>query len=288
MAGTATGWAMTLLQFGLFGPLEVRRDGVALPAPSGKRRDALALMLLDPGYAVTRTRLTAELWGDRPPASAAANLRTYVSSLRLWFGRWAAAPGVDAVARSGRGWKLAPPPNVSIEVDVLVFEAALANGRRAVTLGDLPRAARYFQRALRTCRGLPLHDVPVGAVLGTRAAVLTAQWLSAVEEYADVLLASGRHEQARSVLHAFLGQHPGRERAWGQLMVACYRGRDLAGALRAYQCARSALIDGLGVEPSAELRAVHQAILQGQSRLIGLRTVSGTAGRAPNSFVRPY
>ncbi|MGX7672361.1 AfsR/SARP family transcriptional regulator [Plantactinospora sp. DSM 117369] len=83
-----------------------------------------------------------------------------------------------------------------------------------------------------------------------------------VEEYADVLVKRGEYEAAQAMLHEFLGDHPHRERAWGQLMVACYRSGDLAGALDAYRRARVALITGYGIEPGAELATLHRAILQ--------------------------
>ncbi|GIG88736.1 AfsR/SARP family transcriptional regulator [Plantactinospora endophytica] len=243
------------LAVGLLGPFDIRQDGMSVVAPIGNRRRILALMLLD-GGAVSRTRLVAELWGREAPPSAPANLRTYLSGLRAWL-----ADRADLV-RDGSGWRLVPPPPVRFTVDVTGFQAALAQGRRAVQGGDLAGAGRHLRHALGYWRGAPLQDVPQGGPLAARAAVLEAERFAATEEYADVLVNLGEYEAARAMLHEFLGDHPHRERAWGQLMVACYRGGDLAGALAAYRSARVALITGYGMEPGAELTALHRAILQ--------------------------
>ncbi|WP_460916193.1 AfsR/SARP family transcriptional regulator [Plantactinospora veratri] len=135
-------------------------------------------------------------------------------------------------------------------------------GRRAAEVGDLAGAGGALRCAVGYWRGAPLEDVSQGGPLAARAAVLEAERFAATEEYADVLVRAGEYEAARALLHEFLGDHPHRERAWGQLMVACYRSGDLAGSLAAYRSARVALITGYGMEPGDELTALHRAILQ--------------------------
>ena len=62
-------------------------------------------------------------------------------------------------------------------------------------------------------------------------------------------------------LEALVQEHPLRERLRAQLMLALYRSGRQAEALEAYQDARHALTDELGIEPSQELRELQQAIL---------------------------
>ncbi|MFC4535659.1 AfsR/SARP family transcriptional regulator [Sphaerisporangium dianthi] len=219
-------------------------------------------MLLNPDGTVSRGTLTAELWGDSPPRSAAANLRNYVSGVRTWLADRCHGPAGSTLTSTGNGWALNTAGPGPVTVDVREFEADRANGRSLVQQGDLVAAESYLRRAALSCRGLPLQDVAQGALLGARAAVLTAQWFSAVEEYADLLIRLGDYERARTVLHEFLSVHPTRERAWGQLMLACYHDGDVAAVVRAYRTGREALVEELGVEPGREFTALYQAILR--------------------------
>jgi hypothetical protein len=56
-------------------------------------------------------------------------------------------------------------------------------------------------------------------------------------------------------------RHSYRERPRGQLMLALYREGRQAEALEAYRDARTALVEGLGIEPGPRLRELHAAIL---------------------------
>jgi YVTN family beta-propeller protein len=63
-------------------------------------------------------------------------------------------------------------------------------------------------------------------------------------------------------LDALVAEHPYRERFRGQLMLALYRSGRQADALAAYRAARDASIDGLGLEPGPELRALERSVLE--------------------------
>ena len=75
-------------------------------------------------------------------------------------------------------------------------------------------------------------------------------------------LALGRHHEVVGGLEALVASGPLRERRWGQLMVALYRDGRQAEALDAFGRLRQVLSQDLGVDPGAELRQLHQAILQ--------------------------
>jgi DNA-binding SARP family transcriptional activator len=251
------------LSLDLLGAMEIRLDGRRLPRPAGRVRVLLAMFLLDGEQTVTRTRALLELWGDRPPESARANLRTYLSGLRSWLAD-AQAPATVAVQPRGAAWTLDFGPDVTFEVDVSVFDTQLGLGRAAVTRGDLSTASAHLAAAVGCHRGTPLLDVTVGSQLATKVSILSAQWMAAVETYASVLLRMRDFETARCLLTEFTDRQPYRERAWGQLMVACGNSGDVAAAVAAYRRARRHLIDGLGVEPSNELSGLYRAILRGE------------------------
>ena len=63
-------------------------------------------------------------------------------------------------------------------------------------------------------------------------------------------------------LETLVREEPFRERLWGHLMLALYRGGRQADALAAYRRARSLLVEEIGVEPGEELKELEQAILR--------------------------
>jgi hypothetical protein len=76
-----------------------------------------------------------------------------------------------------------------------------------------------------------------------------------------------------------------RERLRGQLMLALYRSGLQAGALAAYQEARRALVEELGIDPSPELRELEQAILRQDPALAAAPAASAAAGRSADDLI---
>src|SRR5262249_6269502 len=66
------------------------------------------------------------------------------------------------------------------------------------------------------------------------------------------------------------------ERLRGQLMLALYRDGRQADALERYREGRRTLVEQVGIEPGAELRALEQAILRHDPALALPSTASGT------------
>ena len=57
-------------QFGLLGPLLVRRDDMVVPVAAGKQRVLVAALLLNQGSAMTPEELAEMLWPSGPPPSS--------------------------------------------------------------------------------------------------------------------------------------------------------------------------------------------------------------------------
>jgi Bacterial transcriptional activator domain/AAA ATPase domain len=119
-----------------------------------------------------------------------------------------------------------------------------------------------LREALAVWRGPPLADLAYEPFAQAEIGRLEELRLAALEQRIDADLASGRHAEVVGELEALAAEHPLRERVHGQVMLCLYRCGRQAEALAAYQSARRALVDQLGIEPGRELRDLHRSILQ--------------------------
>ncbi|MFF5208606.1 BTAD domain-containing putative transcriptional regulator [Streptosporangium sp. NPDC000396] len=252
------------MKFRILGPLRVQTGDEPVPITAPKQRTVLAMLLARAGYVVPIRSLVAEVWDDRPPRSAVANLRTYLMQLRRLL------PPADGLAgerlvTSEAGYLLRVEPT---EFDLFQFEALTACGRQASVRGDLDVAQDAYAQALALWRGTAAEDVPPGPTLREVVARLTDQYLNTVEEYTEIQLSLGRHTTVATQLRELIRQYPLRERLYGQLIVALYRCGDVAGALDVFGVARRVLADELGLDPGPELRRLHQAVLRRDADLM--------------------
>src|SRR5262245_25140904 len=137
------------MEFGLLGPLVVRRDGCEQPLGGPKQRSLLALLLLHPNEVVSRDRLIDGLWGEHPPPTAGHTLDTYVSRLRKLLGD-------ERLERRPPGWMLRVAPG---ELDFDRFEVALDGGRKALAIDRPGDAAALLREGLALWRGPALADL---------------------------------------------------------------------------------------------------------------------------------
>jgi DNA-binding SARP family transcriptional activator len=236
------------MDFRILGPLEVRDRGRPIELPRRKQRGVLAILLLQRGEAVSSDVLVDALWGEDPPPTARAALHNYIAQLRRALG-----PGL-VLSRAG-GYLLDISPE---QVDVGRFERLTAEGRAAS--GE--ERVEKFREALMLWRGPPLADLAFEPFAANEASRLEELRTAAVEELIDARLSLGASAELVAELETLITEHPFRERLRGQLMLALYRAGRQAEALEAYQEARRALTDELGIEPSAPLRELEQALLR--------------------------
>jgi DNA-binding SARP family transcriptional activator/Tfp pilus assembly protein PilF len=241
-------------EFGLLGPLLIRRGGVVTAVPSGKQRALLAALLLRANRAVSVDELTEALWGAVPPGSARVTLQNYVKRLRQALG----GAGDARITTVPHGYLIAVQAG---ELDVSRFEAAQGRARIAARQGRWELAAAELRAALSIWRGEPLADVPSELLTLREVPRLTEMRLQAMEELMHADLQLGHHGEVIAELRRLTSDHPLRERLHALLMLALYRDGQQAEALSAYQHARRALVDELGAEPGPELRRLEHQVL---------------------------
>jgi DNA-binding SARP family transcriptional activator/tetratricopeptide (TPR) repeat protein len=239
-------------EFGLLGPLLVRRGEVTLPVAPGKQRAVLAALLLSADQVVSLDELTEVLWGAAPPASARVSVQNHVMRLRKALGDGA------RIRTHPHGYEIRLDGS---ELDVSRFEAHLAAALAAARDGSWDAVAGQAQAGLALWRGEPLADVESDLLASHAIPRLGELRLQAVEARIDADLHLGRHREVVGQLWHLAGAHPLRERLHSLLMLALYRDGRQAEALAAYAQARRILVDELGTEPGAGLRELHQQIL---------------------------
>ncbi|MFT7838937.1 BTAD domain-containing putative transcriptional regulator [Saccharothrix sp. BKS2] len=248
------GGALSRDEFGVLGPLVVRRDGRTVEVTAAKHRIVLATLLLGANRSVPPAELVRRVWGEAPPDRAAQTLPVYVMRLRRALGE------PQLIRTTPTGYRIDLPPDA---LDLHRFEALAARGAELVRAGDPAAAVEVYERALACWRGVPLADVPSESLHEVEAPCLVERRLLVTSELVDVRLELGRCEEVIADLRRLTARHPLRERFWSQLMVALHRADRQADALDAYRQAATVLARELGVDPGEPLRAVHRAILAG-------------------------
>jgi DNA-binding SARP family transcriptional activator len=245
------------MEFRILGPLEVGDAGSEVALGGRKPRALLALLLLHPNEVVPADRLIDELWGEDAPERAADALRVNVSRLRK-------ALPEDVLTTRSPGYVVRIGAD---ELDLNRFERLLDEGRSLHARGLAAGASERIRDALSLWRGPALADFAHESFAQTAIARLEEIRLAAVELRIDADLALGRHHELVGELEALVAEHPLRERLRRYLMTALYRSGRQAEALDAYQDARRALVDELGIDPSPALQELERAILRQEPSL---------------------
>ncbi|GAA1606934.1 hypothetical protein GCM10009789_71570 [Kribbella sancticallisti] len=243
------------MRFGVLGPLAVwTDDGRPVPIPEVKVRALLADLLTHEGRPVPPDRLIEDLWADRLPRNPGATLQTRVSQLRRALE--AAEPGArDLVVWQPAGYSLALPPE---SLDSSQFRTLTTQGRD--TAAASTRTA-LLTDALKLWRGRAYADFADQEFARPMAVRLDEEQVTALGDHAQARLDLGEHQALASELADLTAQHPYCERLRAVHLQALYRSGRQREALTAYEDLRAHLAEELGVDPSPELSALHQAIL---------------------------
>jgi len=238
----------------LLGPVRAEGDdGTPIDIGGVRLRMLLARLALDAGRAVSVEALVSGLWGDEAPADAANALQSLVSRLRKALR--AAGGTIDSTSGGYR---------IEADVDAHRFEVLVARGRRELAAGYYPEASGSLGGALVLWQGDALADVldaPFAHAAANRWYELRA---GALEDRFDAEVRLGRHLEVLADLESASVEHPLRERLAGLRMRALYAAGRQSEALAVYEEIRGTLAEELGVDPSAELREAHLAVVRGE------------------------
>lgn len=246
-------------RFQLLGPVQLFDGDVAVPIGGPGVRGLLALLALKPGKVVGLDEIIDALWGHDPPATARTIVHGNVSHLRRIL-RDIEGP---SILTTPPGYRLAVEPD---RIDVhrartLLDSASVATPETAATL---------LAEALALWQGPALGGVPDSL----QAPELEDLRLAVHGARVDADLGLGRHAELIVELSPIVRADPLAERTAGQLMRALYHAGRRGDALELYRTVSRATLRTLGVEPGAELRWLHERVLNDD---LPMRTVATPA-----------
>lgn len=266
----------------LFGPLTVEADGRVLgPRDLGGARpkQVLEILLAARGHRVSTDRLTELIWAEEPPRNAAGSLQTFVSVLRrhLVPDRTRAR---ELVVTEAEAYRLATD---LVDLDLDRFDELVER-----SAGEPTRVARrLLEEALGLVGGEVLEDEPYAAWAQDLRGTYQGRVLGAHLDAADAALAELDYAAALTHTTAATGLDRFSERAHRTAMLALYALGRQHDALDTYRTFRSRLDDELGLEPTAETRALESAVLrQDDIRLLVPRLIERPRVGATKRSVR--
>ncbi|AKH84241.1 LuxR family transcriptional regulator [Streptomyces sp. CNQ-509] len=197
-------------------------------------------------------RLVDGLWGEELPADPANALRILASRAR-------AQVGADVVVSTPTGYRLALAPE---QVDTAAVERCAEDAARAVRAGDHAAALAAAEEGLGYWDAPPEAEGLPGDPVAELRAEHAAAYADLVRARALALARTGRRAEAAAPLARLHAGAPRDEEVLAELLRAEAASAGPAAALARYDAYRRRLRDGLGTDPGAGLKAVHQELLR--------------------------
>ncbi|MGD9483568.1 BTAD domain-containing putative transcriptional regulator [Streptomyces sp. TRM70308] len=230
------------------------RSGSELISVGGTlQRRVLVMLLLEAGRVVPVSRLVAAGWNDEPPDSAEHQVRKTVAKLRSRLPR-----GPDIIVTDGPGYRAVVETE---QLDLLRYRELLRQARASLDAGETDSAVAQLREALALWRG-PVLAGSGGRVVDAASTALEEQRLTAAEQLYGLCIDAGEAARITGELRVLVDEHPLRETLRSRLMLALYHSGQQAAALDEFARAREHLAEELGIDPSAELIALHERILR--------------------------
>ncbi|MDA0182722.1 hypothetical protein OJ997_20590 [Solirubrobacter phytolaccae] len=242
----------------LFGGFEVRRG--EWPVEAWSRPTAARLvrfLLVQEGVPAPQDLIFEALWPGRDPGSAKSQLQVAVSRARTVIDTPEAAE--SAIVFADGAYRIALPERDRVDTEAFAQAAAAA----LAATGSLRRPA--LEQAAQLWGGPPLPEERYAGWADTWRERLQASYHRVLNALAAEQRAANDEPAVIETARRLTTDDPLDEGAHRLLIEAYARTGRPALALRQYLTCRRALVDGLGVEPSAETRALQEAVLAGRS-----------------------
>jgi DNA-binding SARP family transcriptional activator len=249
---------MSNIGFGVLGPLQMISNDTPVPLGPAKQRAVLAMLVINRNRPVSVDSLTNAVWDESPVPAARTSIQSHISNLRRML-RDAGADPVQVLASAPPGYRLTV---ADADCDVGRFATERAAGVQAAAAGRFEDASSHLSAALAEWRGPVLDDLRDFGFVDAFAAKLMEDKVAAHSARAEAEIACGRAGTVIGELEALTAEHPYREPLWTQLITAYYVIERQSDALGAYRRLKTALAEGLGIDPGPTVSALHERILR--------------------------
>jgi DNA-binding SARP family transcriptional activator len=246
------------LGFGVLGPLQVTANGTRMNLGAPKQRAVLAILVINRNRPVSVDSLIGAVWDEDPVPAARISIQSHVSNLRRLL-RTAEIESNQVLASVPPGYQLSI---ADADCDLGRFSTEKAAAAQAAAAGRFEDASGHLSAALREWRGPVLDDLREFAFVDAFATALVEEKVAVHTAHAEAEIACGRAESVIGELEAITAEHPYRERLWAQLMTAYYVTERQSDALNAYRRLKTALAEGLGIDPGPTVSELHERILR--------------------------
>jgi len=211
----------------------------------------LEMLALQQGESLAKDVIADRLWEGKPPRSWVGTLESHISTLRRDIGCVGRSSSLTTTAQ---GYVLT---DEGVTVDVVEMRRLLQAADRG---GDRKRPALVAQ-ALDLHQGALLAGNPYSMWAEQARAELETLLVESCTEAAQAAYRLGDDASARSLAQRAIDLDECAEGAWQVVIEALERVGRRGDALTAYGRLRTAMLDRIGIEPSAASRAVYARLL---------------------------
>lgn len=211
----------------------------------------LSHLLLHSEKPSSRKQIAFLFWPDTSEEQARTNLRNLFHNLKKAF------PEIDSfldLEGQAVGWK----PDAAIQVDVRQFRAALNAAKSAK---DDATRVRHLQEAIEQSRGELLPGFYEDWIL-TEREELHQLHLNALTQLAKLLEGERQYDEAIEAVNRLIRADALNESAYQNSMRLHALNEDRAGALQVYHTCVTILKRELDLDPSPEIKALHEQLIR--------------------------
>jgi len=206
----------------------------------------------------SRKQISFLFWADSTEEQARTNLRNILHHLRK------ALPELESILEVDAQF-IRVHPNANLSLDIRSFKSLLASAKMSKT--DAERIG-YLQEAISYYRGELLPGFYDDWILAAREECHQA-YVNALFGLSRLYEDARQYAEAIQAVNRLLRVDALNESAYLQLMRLHALNDDRAGALQVYHTCSTVLMRELGVEPSVEIRRLHEQLVRSEEILDG-------------------